>query len=656
MCVDWPCPIGKWKCNDGSCISESNVCDGWRMRANCNTKISEHSEFGTPYGQYNCHCKDGSDEAADLCALWNCSANLWKCGNNICEKRTRVCDGHTSFWDCFGDGSDELSELCSDWECSEELWKCRDTNRCIKKDKVCDGDIVSFPYMNLDRGCDDESDEDPEMCPHWNCSTGRSKCDDGLQCVDEDYFCNGKSNCKDGSDEAHCEDWVCPKGKWKCKDKIGCIENKYVCDGKTRFSCKDSSDEDPSICLTWNCSSQFLWKCYDNSKCVHVDNIFDGRRDCKDGSDENQTFHVGRTCPDGYHICDDQLQCIPNESWCNGFTLGQQIGKKDPKGCRDNSDEGEHCKSYNCPPDLWKCADNLQCIKAEHVCDRNIRYNKDYNCNDKSDEDLMFCGCTRDEFLCEVPAYPWPDRVKGVFEANNRKYGCVKGEYVCDNNRDCKDNSDEDKTFCEEWTCVSGYQKCKDNNALCAPRCDGKVQCLDKSDEADCFNYKCLMRSRKCADNLQCIEKDDVCDDDGRIHCLDGSDALCNAPCLTSKLGLWDRTIVRKCKEDTTKCFPIEKNCDRVADCPLGSDETDSYCTCMDWKLDECQLNGLAMCVYPEWNKQLPVHSHSCTISIGKWTEDTKELESSGMYHIFQSVIILLSIRIRFGFLILRKI
>ena len=31
VCVDWPCPNGTWKCNDSSCISESNVCDGWRM-------------------------------------------------------------------------------------------------------------------------------------------------------------------------------------------------------------------------------------------------------------------------------------------------------------------------------------------------------------------------------------------------------------------------------------------------------------------------------------------------------------------------------------------------------------------------------------------------------------------------------------------------
>ncbi len=98
------------------------------------------------------------------------------------------------------------------------------------------------------------------------------------------------------------------------------------------------------------------------------------------------------------------------------------------------------------------------------------------------------------------------------------------------------------------------------------------------------------MRSRKCADNLQCIEQNYVCD--GVIDCLDGSDELCKAPCLTSQLGTLEKTIVRKCKEDTTKCIPVEKYCDRLADCPLGSDEIDSHCTCTDWKVDEFQLNG----------------------------------------------------------------
>ncbi len=48
-------------------------------------------------------------------------------------------------------------------------------------------------------------------------------------------------------------------------------------------------------------------------------------------------------------------------------------------------------------------------------------------------------------------------------------------------------------------------------------------------------------------------------------------------------------------------CLPVEKFCDGVIDCPLGSDEAASDCTCEEWGLNECKLNGQTMCVYNEW-------------------------------------------------------
>ena len=47
-------------------------------------------------------------------------------------------------------------------------------------------------------------------------------------------------------------------------------------------------------------------------------------------------------------------------------------------------------------------------------------------------------------------------------------------------------------------------------------------------------------------------------------------------------------TIIRKCSEDITVCIPVEHYCDRVIDCPDGSDE--AGCSCEDWNMYKCSI------------------------------------------------------------------
>ncbi len=306
-------------------------------------------------------------------------------------------------------------------------------------------------------------------------------------------------------------------------------------------------------------------------------------------------------------LCDNKAQCIPNEKWCNGQT-----------DCQDGSDELDSCFAYECPPDSWECADGKQCIGALDVCDQHREYDVEIfgffkhgnklDCNDRSDESIELCGCSKSEWPCQDRAL------------------CLPLQKVCDSKADCKDKSDEKALFCRSWTCAEGYVKCTDTNATCAIWCDGKDECMDRSDEADCLNYKCPGGFRKCANNLQCIHEWQVCDD--WIHCKDGSDELCDSKCLGYTLK--QKTIVKRCNEDTTKCVPIEKYCDRVADCPLGSDETESGCNCLDWELHGCQLNGLGMCIYPEWIKYMSGHDLLCNLPIDKGIRDSKVVKPSG--------------------------
>ena len=153
--------------------------------------------------------------------------------------------------------------------------------------------------------------------------------------------------------------------------------------------------------------------------------------------------------------------------------------------------------------------------------------------------------------------------------------------------------------MCITWNCTDNMWKCNDNKRciLHSLLCDGKMECLDSSDEENCIHYKCLDNARKCANKMQCVHENSICD--GEIDCIDGSDELCKASCLKSPLN--NNTIIRRCTEDSRVCVPVERYCDRLPDCPLGSDEAALGCSCDDWNLYSCPIQGTDLCIYAEW-------------------------------------------------------
>ncbi len=240
-----------------------------------------------------------------------------------------------------------------------------------------------------------------------------------------------------------------------------------------------------------------------------------------------------------------------------------------------------------------------------------------YNdCQDGSDEWNTICRCREDE---------WPCR---------DKVGCIKKLQVCDGIVQCNDGSDEQISFCTDWDCLSGYGKC-DDFPHCVAWCDGPRQCSGGEDEQNCEEYSCAVGHRKCADNKQCIKEEAICDGIA-TQCMDGSDELCTSPCLQS--GVEGKTIIKRCTEGIARCFPIERFCDRVADCPVGSDEADSGCKCQDWGMQQCDIDNTELCIYAHWMNLENAGSIPCMNiarikrSLNNMTESNRDLEKTGMY------------------------
>merc|ERR1712098_28619 len=163
--------------------------------------------------------------------------------------------------------------------------KCFTNNtQCILDQYFCDGDEPGKEQ------CNDKSDEDSAFCQYYTCPYGFRKCQDGLQWVPEEYFCDklGDTHCRDKSDdnEKFCQDYSCPDGWMKCRDGLQCVQERYFCDMNGFQWCTDGSDEDRDYCQSQNCTTSFV-KCDNNVHCIREDYVCDCYiADCEDGSDE----------------------------------------------------------------------------------------------------------------------------------------------------------------------------------------------------------------------------------------------------------------------------------------------------------------------------------------------------------------------------------
>lgn len=276
--------------------------------------------------------------------------------------------------------------------CGEGRFACESDGRCLSLKKMCDGRP----------DCADNSDEfecDARFCrqPNWfKCSEP-----DGL-CIPSELQCNGIENCPDGEDELHCvlnssrpkfgfgirqrlASSKCSKFEFQCQEDKSCIPSSFMCDGKK--DCRDGSDEVTGCLKTKdNCKGFFC----NNRRCIgSISWVCDGTDDCGDASDERDCTEDckpelgqflcanNKTCIELNKVCDGSVDC-PDESdessRCISSTTNCTTHKCPPASTCHMLPTGPECicpKGYRLPMDSAICIDINECTEKFGICSQH---------------------------------------------------------------------------------------------------------------------------------------------------------------------------------------------------------------------------------------------------------------------------------------------
>ncbi|RVE41824.1 hypothetical protein evm_013527 [Chilo suppressalis] len=267
------------------------------------------------------------EEVTAPASVLACGAGEWACADRSrCVPAAWRCDTHTHCPDAsdeIGCGQytphtmytgpgpgpgpgEEVTAPASVLACGAGEWACADRSRCVPAAWRCDTH-THCPDASDEIGCGQYTphtmytgpgpgpgpgEEVTAPASVLACGAGEWACADRSRCVPAAWRCDTHTHCPDASDEIGCvfPNTTCSGGQFRCAHSGLCIAATWRCDGEDDCGPHDNSDEDVYMC------NKDL-KCPANSarcatpegghfQCVPVGAFCDGKRDCRDGSDE----------------------------------------------------------------------------------------------------------------------------------------------------------------------------------------------------------------------------------------------------------------------------------------------------------------------------------------------------------------------------------
>ncbi|KAM7543200.1 hypothetical protein Aperf_G00000009526 [Anoplocephala perfoliata] len=575
--VDHPCGRGRFRCNTGTCISSTSVCDGQR------------------------NCPDGSDEDSRFCLAE-------PSGVQVSPPSSRVEAWSPFNFSCVATrGQDPVviytaTGMPVDGDPRFRVQRPNPQTVLVHAPFGihAHSDIARFICITSEGGRGEAI-----VSVESNCSVGQSQCRSG-ECINTSQFCDGYANCRDSSDEfsTFCQKpqrgvvtipniiqvpawreflFICAGPSSSRAELVFSHNRKLVADDPRfqvdrineniiqvtapyglrgnddmKIECFLPSGEKDHVEITVDDSCPYGQLQCKDGRCVNAAAFCDGNRDCSDGSDEDRNFCPAVKPTPEFAVYPNSIVTPP---WKH-FTF-VCIAPPDSQATIVFQKDGRQVEG---DPRFDVFRRNREAIEVSAPFGLQEVDSMAIECVTRLGDRRMVTITVRD---------PCPSN-----QMSCRDGRCIDRDRFCDGKADCSDGSDEQKDFCPplgeieitpgiievpEWTPFSFLCRGPPGSQITPIFTQtGLPVADDKRYEVNGLN----------TENVQVIAPQGLRSvDDTEITCVTDRDQKKD---ITVTISNYCRSGETRCRDGT--CIPVSNLCDGRIHCPDRSDELREFC------------------------------------------------------------------------------